>query len=178
MRLTDGRLKICSIKEEQLEWVRNLHNDPDVLSMLTDPHVVSVEEQIKWFNKLKTSSSSDRCVVEDTGICCDNLVGVVRIDSFDSYNKSVCIGLDIHKDFRGRGYAKPIYHLLLNHFFSTLALNRVWLLVAEYNTIAKGLYKSLGFVEEGVQRQALYRNEKFYDYIMMSVLSEEYNVAI
>ena len=53
--------------------------------------------------------------------------------------------------------------------------NRVWLMVAEYNTVARNLYKQLGFTQEGVQRQALYKDGFSYDYIMMSILKGEYN---
>lgn len=167
-------LRFESISEDNLEWARKLHNDPDVLCMLTDTHVVSREEQVVWFESLKNTKSKERLLVLDD----NKKIGVVRIDDLDRINKSVCIGLDIHKDFRGQGYAKPIYRKLFRLFFEEMGFNRVWLLVASFNNIAYSLYKSLGFVEEGVQRKALYRFGEFHDYIMMSILVGEYNVLV
>lgn len=151
----------------KLEWARNLHNDPDVLKMLTDPRVVSKEEQLQWFENLRKSKSSQRLVASMMSVP----IGVVRVDQIDRHNKSVCIGLDIHKDHRGKGYAKLIYREILKYWFEKEKFNRVWLYVASYNTVARKLYKSLGFLEENIQREALYKNGTYYDYIGMSFLA-------
>lgn len=155
---------------EYIEWARLLHNDPEVLSMLTDTHEVSKEEQYSWFEKLENSTTSKRLVafIDNTP------VGVVRLDSIDISNSSVCVGLDIHKDFRGSGFSRPIYKKLFKRLFIEDGFNRIWLLVASFNERAIHIYKSLGFVDEGVMRKALYRNLAFHDYLMLSVLKEEY----
>lgn len=166
---------MCSITfkplcHNTLEWARRLHNDPGVLEMLTDPHVVTVVEQEEWFNRLKGSSKSKRLLA----VHGSENVGVVRIDLIDENNKSVCVGLDIHHGFRGKGLAKPIYRAILEEWFNVRQFNRVWLCVAEYNKVALGLYQSLGFEVEGVQRQALCKEGQYHNYIMMSILKEEY----
>jgi RimJ/RimL family protein N-acetyltransferase len=158
-----------NLTEEYLEWVRNLHNDPEVLSMLTDPHVVSYNEQIEWFNKLQKSTTLKRLVVFNN----NTPIGIIRVDQKDYYNKSVGVGLDIHKDFRGLGLAKEIYTKLIKELFED-GFNRIWLLVASYNIRALNLYKKLGFVYEGAQREGLYKDGVFYDYLMMSILKKEY----
>jgi len=163
-------IEFINVDRATAEWARNLHNDPDVLRMLTDPHHVTPEEQLVWLSKIDSSSSSYRWVALSKG----NAVGVVRIDQLDRHNKSVCVGLDIHKDFRGQGYAKPVYRAVFRHFFEDEKFHRVWLYVAAYNQVARNLYSSLGFTEEGVQRQALYKEGTYHDYIMMSILKEEY----
>ena len=158
------------LKEEDLEWARSLHNDPDVICMLTDPHLISEEEQIKWFASLQKSKSMLRMIVEWKG----ERVGLVRIDQLDYYNQSVRVGLDIHKDFRGQGLSKPVYKELFKHYFEDLGFHRVWLLVAAYNTKAKRIYTELGFKEEGIQREALLKNGTYHNYVVMGLLREEY----
>jgi RimJ/RimL family protein N-acetyltransferase len=54
-------------------------------------------------------------------------------------------------------------------------MNRLYLLVLESNTIARALYDKVGLKTEGIQRKAVYKNGKYEDYIMMSILQEEYN---
>lgn len=163
-------IEFINLDRSMAEWARNLHNDPDVLKMLTDPHHVTSEEQLVWLAKIDFSSSSHRWVA----LCKGDAIGVVRIDQQDRHNKSVCVGLDIHKDFRGKGYAKSIYRAVFHHFFDKEKYQRVWLYVADYNTVARSLYTSLGFKEEGVQRAALLKDGTYHDYIMMSILKEEY----
>ena len=156
---------------EYLEWARQLHNDPDVICMLTDPHIVLEEEQVVWFNKLLKSNSSERILVFNSSL---TPIGIVRIDSIDNHNKSVCVGLDIHRDFRGKGLAKQVYHYMFKHWFIEKDFNRVWLLVAEYNLIGRHIYEKLGFLYEGTQRKALYKDGLFFDYLMMGFLKDEY----
>jgi len=163
-------LSIRNINKDDLEWVRALHNDPEVLRMLTDPHVVTAEEQIKWFESISKSKTTQRIILEVDGTA----VGVFRVDQIDYNNKSVCLGLDIHKDHRGRGYAKSGYYMVMNKWFFTEGFNRVWLMVAAYNSKARNLYKDLGFKEEGAHRQGLYKNGEYHDCIVMGILKNEY----
>lgn len=161
------------LRVKDLEWARELHNDPEVLRMLTDPREVDEEQQRSWFKRLLETSSSSRVVVKDPNK--DGAkIGLIRIDSLDHNNKSVCIGLDIHKDFRGKGYAKRIYWDLFALYFKVMGFNRIWLLTAEYNETAIALYTKLGFKVEGRQRQSLFRDGKYHDCICMSILREEY----
>lgn len=153
-----------------LEWARNLHNDPDVLSMLTDPSIVSQDEQVLWFSRLCTSASSTRLVVWKE----EQRIGLIRIDRLDYNNHNVCIGLDIVREARGKGYARDIYKDMFRIFFYEEGMNRIWLLVAAYNDKARHIYKSLGFTEEGIQRQALYKNGIYSDYILMGLLRDDY----
>jgi RimJ/RimL family protein N-acetyltransferase len=168
-----GNILFKPLTKEYLEWARLLHNDPDVLCMLTDSHKVSEKKQLLWFDSLKKSTTSERWVV----IKDNKPIGIIRVDQKDYDSKSICIGLDIHKDFRGLGLSKEVYRKLLKELFDD-DWNRVWLLVAEYNVKALNLYKKLGFVQEGVQRKRLLKNGVFYDYIMMSILRSEYDTTI
>ena len=164
------KVELKRLDSKDLEWARLLHNDPDVLKMLTDPHVVTREEQLSWYRRLRRSRSSQRLIA----FVNNQKVGVVRVDQIDSYNKSVCVGLDIHKDHRGKGYAKLIYRAVFKEYFDTHKFNRVWLYVASYNTVARRLYKALGFLEENVQREALYKDGVYHDYIGMSILKGDW----
>jgi len=162
---------LVPLQEDELEWARQLHNDPEVLDMLTDPTIVTPEQQQIWYRRICNSNSSKRLVV---WISDEERIGLVRVDNMDTHNHSVCVGLDIHKDYRGKGYAKVIYKKILEFYFM-IHMNRVWLMVASYNERAISLYKSLGFKQEGVQREALYKNDKYHDYIIMSILKDEYD---
>lgn len=158
------------LAEEDLEWARALHNDPNVLKMLTDPRQVSLEGQVHWFQGLQKSVSSCRLVVEKHG----EKIGLVRIDQIDPWNFNLCLGMDIVSEHRGQGHARPIYLSLFDFIFDGMGFNRIWLLVAEYNEVARHLYTRLGFKEEGCHRKALYKEGSYFDYILMGVLREEY----
>jgi RimJ/RimL family protein N-acetyltransferase len=64
--------------------------------------------------------------------------------------------------------------VLLAYAFLELNLHRVSLRVFSLNEKAIHIYHKLGFVEEGVMRQSLYRNGQWHDIILMGLLKEEY----
>jgi RimJ/RimL family protein N-acetyltransferase len=64
--------------------------------------------------------------------------------------------------------------LLLRHCFDTLNLNRVYLRVYAENLRAKRSYDKAGFVEEGRQREGVYKHGKYDNVVIMSVLRSEW----
>ena len=70
----------------------------------------------------------------------------------------------------GRGLGRQILEQVICIAFEELGAHRLWLDVFEHNVRAHHLYKSLGFVEEGVLREAFYRDGKHYSQILMSLL--------
>ena len=99
--------------------------------------------------------------------------GLIRLDNIDTINKSICVGMDIDTAFRGQGLAKEIYRVLMQLLFDQ-GFNRIWLLVLDFNIRAINLYLKLGFKLEGSQRKAIFRNNSYHDYLMMSILKDEY----
>jgi diamine N-acetyltransferase len=53
--------------------------------------------------------------------------------------------------------------------------HRLWLDVKPHNDRALALYRSAGFVEEGLLRDALYYGERFESLIVMSILRPEWS---
>jgi len=69
-------------------------------------------------------------------------------------------------------YGSRIFELVVDYCFNQLNMHRLWLLVLSQNKIAKHIYEKHGFEVEGVQRQAIFRNGKYVDYIMMSRIND------
>lgn len=63
---------------------------------------------------------------------------------------------------------------MLNHAFNNMNLQRVELTVLEDNTRARHLYEKCGFVYEGKKRKAKYKNGKFVDMLIYSILKSEF----
>lgn len=49
-------------------------------------------------------------------------------------------------------------------------MHRIYLTVLENNKNAYNLYKKIGFKEDGVLRDAIFKNGKYCNLIMMSIL--------
>lgn len=166
------RLMIRILEREDLEPARLLHNEHSTLLMLTDVEHVSQAQQESWFQSVSLSKTSRRYAIREKSS--RDFVGVFRVDHLDLKNRSVMIGLDIVPRHRGKGYAPEVYNWFLAYFFRQLGMHRVSLKVLDDNGRARRLYERLGFREEGRERDALFREGRFHDYICMSVLESEY----
>lgn len=77
----------------------------------------------------------------------------------------------------GRGLGRRILKELMRIAFEDLHAHRMFLDVFEDNARARHVYESLGFVYEGVMREAGERGEQFISLHLMSMLDREYRVA-
>ena len=78
------------------------------------------------------------------------------------------------KKYWNKDYGTEATKLTVEYGFEKLNLNKVWLGVNAEHTSAIKAYENAGFVREGILRQEIYRNGKYYDAVRMSILREEY----
>lgn len=102
-------------------------------------------------------------------------IGLCSLQGVDLWTRvgGLSIGIMAESDM-GHGYGRDAMTLLLNFAFWEMNLHRVWLEVADYNIPAKALYESLGFVKEVTRRQLIFRDGKYFDAHIMSLLANEW----
>jgi RimJ/RimL family protein N-acetyltransferase len=167
-----NRLVIRIMERRDIEDVRRLHNEDDVLLLLSDVSHVSEVAQEKWFQSISESKQSKRYVARLA--LDDAFVGVFRLDRIDLFNKSAIVGVDVVARYRRMGFATEIYSYFMRYLFLECGFNRLALTTLELNHPARNLYKKLGFAEEGLEREAIFRHGKYQNLISMSVLAREW----
>lgn len=167
-------LTIRLVEDKDLELIRALRNAPSTWEMLTDVNFIDAESQKQWFQRIRVAQDKRYYVIYDES---HDFIGIVRTDEIDRQNRSMRIGADIATDLRGKGYGARTYQLLKKYCFDYLNMHRVWLAVLETNSVAINLYAKQGFKPEGRYREAIFRNGKYHDYIVMSLLEHEYRDA-
>lgn len=75
---------------------------------------------------------------------------------------------------KARGFGRETVRLIKELAFDKLGMHRLWLDVAEYNQRAYHLYKSEGFVFEGIQRESWKQGDFYTSLRIMSILDREY----
>ncbi len=75
---------------------------------------------------------------------------------------------------RGKGYGTEALGLLLRYAFAELNLYRLSAPVPEYNPVALRLFEKAGFQREVCRRQALYRDVRRWDLIILGLLRDEW----
>jgi RimJ/RimL family protein N-acetyltransferase len=73
------------------------------------------------------------------------------------------------------GYGRALLKRVTRLAFETYGAHRLWFDVIETNDRARHVYRALGFVEEGVFREAKFNVDgRFYSLVLMGMLESEY----
>jgi diamine N-acetyltransferase len=78
----------------------------------------------------------------------------------------------------GRGLGRRLLAEILRTVFEEIGAHRFYLDVVEENLRARHLYKSFGFIEEGIMREATQREGRWLSLVLMSMLDREYRDRI
>ena len=100
---------------------------------------------------------------------CGERIGYFRLSNYLPDEASIYVGADIHREFRGRGYARRAYAEFFSFLRERYCITTVKLEVLSHNTIAHALYLKLGFVEIYRKRVFAVRNGVSIDSIVMAL---------
>jgi RimJ/RimL family protein N-acetyltransferase len=73
-----------------------------------------------------------------------------------------------------KGFGSEATQLMVDYAFTTLNLNRIQLHVCAENAPAIKIYQRVGFIKEGVLRQAMFRNGNYVDFWVMGILRNDW----
>ncbi|MGN1093607.1 MAG: GNAT family N-acetyltransferase [Candidatus Neoclostridium sp.] len=104
----------------------------------------------------------------------NRIIGETVINEIDEKNKSANFRIAVFQaEERGKGIGFWATETTRDFAFDCLKLHRLSLDVFSFNVRAEKCYIKAGFKKEGVLRDALFVNGKYYDDILMSILSDE-----
>jgi ribosomal-protein-alanine N-acetyltransferase len=105
----------------------------------------------------------------------DTLIGITGLHRMDFKNRRLIFGIFIgEKGAWGKGYGTEATALITGYAFETLNMNRVGLEVYEDNKRGIKAYERVGFKREGILRQMMYREGRYWNVVIMSILREEW----
>ncbi len=166
--------RLRELERKDLREINKWRNDKDLIDCLGATfRFINNEVDEKWFdNYMSGRNTQVRCSIVDES---DNILGLVSLVKIDNINQSAELHIMIGGlNNRGKGIGTFAVKGVLNHAFFNLNLNRIELTVLSNNERAIALYEKIGFKREGIKRKARYKNGKFVDMILYSLLKDEY----
>ncbi|OGN88106.1 MAG: hypothetical protein A2X23_11040 [Chloroflexi bacterium GWC2_73_18] len=161
-------------RPENLTAFLRWYGDPEI-ARLTRYHVepMSPDEIRRYFEtRVLSSETLSGAIHLAAG---DRLIGTTTFSQLDGSNGSVMYHITIgERDAWGRGYGTEATELMLRLAFERLGLHRVGLSVFEFNERAIRSYDKAGFRVDGRLRDAIWRDGRYWDEIIMSVLENEW----
>ena len=169
--LVGALVTLRPVRAEHAEGLYELVSDPEVRRLTGSHGEIDREASRRWCATRATQADRlDLAIMADGGY-----VGEVVLNELDLGNLSCNLRIAlIGSRVFGKGYGTEAVTLVLDHAFGTTALHRISLEVHAFNDRARHVYKKVGFVEEGVRRDALRWDGEWHDSVMMSVLRPDW----
>ncbi|RMG16914.1 MAG: N-acetyltransferase [Bacteroidetes bacterium] len=150
-------------------------NDPAVRSYYAAfPFYVNEEKETAWFQKaLMQDFPSVYFGIEL--LPSGQLIGMSSLRDMSFVHRHAGFGIMIGEPaMRGKGYGKAATLLTLEFAFGQLNLHRLYLRVQERHQRAIQLYRSCGFVQEGLLRESVYKDGAYRDEVLMGLLKRDF----
>ncbi|UPV73700.1 GNAT family N-acetyltransferase [Halorussus limi] len=169
--LRGDSVTLRTIEEDDIEFMRDTVNDPDVREGLTTAHPLNAEQEREYFEE-RVSNQED----VNLAICADGEIsGVIGLHDLNSRAGNCEIGLWLATDYHGEGYGTEASRLLTDHAFHELRMRRVTARVLATNPASARIWEKLGFEEEGVHRDEAFTGGEYVDVRYFGVLADEWN---
>ena len=156
------------------EYFSRWEIDQDVTKFLAYDITRTYEDVVEeCFGNKADASKADFTIVAKAS---DQPIGRIYLSRIDDHSDSV----DITKIYIGdkslwnQGVGREVMEGLLKYLFEDMKMERITLDYFTGNVRAASLYKNLGFVSEGLARNACKKDDVYHDLNLMSMLREEY----
>ena len=139
------------------------------------PFPVNYEMEKKWYESILTSNIPTTVfgieIIES-----NELIGVTVLKGINFINREAEFAAYIgDKTHRGKGYSTLAAIMTLDFGFSKLGLHRIFTKIQAQNTSSLRFCKSASFKEEGLLRQSIYKNNQYWDQVILGVLKFEFD---
>lgn len=152
-------------------------NDPETRHLLGEKRAfpITPADEKEWIKKLSATTPPEDIVFGIELKKSGKLIGIIGLHDIDWVSRKAITGTKIGPaNLRSLGLGTEAKQLLLEYAFNTLGLNRIQSQVIVYNQASLRYSAKCGYRQEGVLRQAVYKNGRFHDLIILSILRDEW----
>ena len=158
---------------KKTNWYKWFNDEETTKNMQKHYFPNTIDLQLDYFKK--NILNNNKIVQLGVVVKKDNIFsGVISLSNIDNLNQSCEFGAIMGEEkSRNIKYFTEAGKLICKHAFETLNMQRIYsgTIIKEIDDL---LCKTLGFKHEGIRRKAIYKNGKFLDVYMHSILKSEY----
>ena len=171
--LVGQRVSLRPLARGDLVYLRKWLEDAEIRGLIGETSPMSKADSEKFLEKVRadTQRAWFMVVVRESNRVIGE-AGLLRMDhAWHTTDISVIIW---ERDEWGKGYGTEAILLLLDYAFGHLKFHRAAIGVVGFNERALRFWANLGFKREGAQRDGYYYDGKYHDFILMSILEDEF----
>lgn len=165
-------IKFRALESEDLIKLRDWRNSKHIRKSTREYRLLNLINQKNWFESIHVSNPN---VIMFGIIKNSKLIGVTGLTYIDWKNRHAEISIYINKEgWQKIPEAKDTILTIMKYGFGELNLHRLWVEIFETTTENIKLFKKMKFFYEGTCRQKLWRDNKWWNSQIYSILSNEF----
>ena len=181
-------------EERDVKYIHEWFNDPEVTHFMFTGQKPTREEQVKKIieddighgqdsrklESIKTIMDHETQAVTNTifmvcDVGTDEVIGLVGLYEIHQTARKAEMRIIIgNKAYWGKGFGTEITEMINFYGFDRLNLHRIYLGVTDENKGGVRAYEKAGYVHEGILKEDIYRNSRYYDSVRMGILRKDY----
>lgn len=135
----------------------------------------ALADEERYLTEMFTSGSDLLLVIKTLDT--DEFIGTIGLHEIEYGNETARIGIILfNTEIHGKGFAGKAIRLLVSYAFNELGLHKIYLNVFEENDNSRGIYKHLGFQEEGMLRKEYKLRGEYKNLVRMATIKEDWVV--
>lgn len=159
-----------NLSKNELEIVRKWRNHQKIRKWMYSEHEITKKEHLNFIKSLKTDKRNFYFIILKN----ETYLGVIYINRLDIKNRHAYFGIYANPEEKIKDAGKILGKILLKLTFEYLKLHSLKLEVLENNERAIRFYKKLGFKEEGILKEFVFRRNKWLNVLIMGMTEDEY----
>ena len=165
------------MKRSDISYFLNWFNDPEIVQYLDMYLPMTEMSEEKFIEELGTTRASSDVILVIEAIDGDSTkpIGNCGLHQINPKDHNAIFGIIIgEKDHWSKGYGVEAGRLMINYGFQQLNLHRISSAAVAFNERSIKLHRKLGFQEEGLLRQAMFKNGQYHDRVEFGILRDEW----
>ncbi|HIE39784.1 MAG TPA: N-acetyltransferase [Anaerolineales bacterium] len=168
------KVRLRPVEREDLPRYVRWFSDPEVRRHLSVYLPFSLAQEERWYEGLQERLRRNEAVVLAIETSEGIHIGNIGLHGINWKDRSAELGIVIgEKEYWGQGYGTDAIRTLLRVAFEGMNLHRIYLRVDADNVRGIRCYEKCGFHREGTLRDAVFREGRYYDQLLMSILRPE-----
>ena len=164
-------VKIRHFRIGDSQRLASLLNNKNIWNNLRDyiPYPYTEKDAIEYIKFCNSQNPRTYFAIEFSG----ELVGSIGlILQQDVYRKSAEIGYWIGEQYWGKGITSKAVKLIVDYGFSNLDIIRIFTGIFDFNIASQKVLIKNGFVNDGIFKNAIYKNGRLCDEIRFSITDQ------
>ena len=166
--LRNEAVELRTVEEEDLEFVQEQVNDPDVWGTLGMSVPKNRHDEEEWLESLTGDDDRVNLLVCDDG----EPVGLMGLHVNDTWGVGE-LGYWVAPGAWGNGYCTAAVRLMARYAFEERRLHKVVAEAYDHNTGSQRVLEKAGFTREGVHREEAFVGGEYRDLLHYGLLGDE-----